>query len=224
MSNLYRTLCIFLLIIGCFTTANAALVVPGGLNPGDKYHVIFVTSNVLSATSANISPYDSFVQSTADAAGIGGSINWLAVGSTADGTNAISHVGALFSDTSNIPIYNQNGDLVSASFNGLWDGGLDSAVGYDQFGNPISTSVWTGTNSNGSGSGGFQLGSSSASFGNSTAITGSWINVSTANNTSSFSIYAMSQELTAVPVPAAAWLFGSGLLGIAGVARYKKPA
>ncbi len=31
-------------------------------------------------------------------------------------------------------------------------------------------------------------------------------------------------ELTAVPVPAAVWLFGSGLLGLAGVARRKKAA
>lgn len=224
MSNIYRTLCILSLIIGCFTTANAALVVPGGLNPGDKYHVIFVTSNVRDAFPGNISNYDSFVQSTADAAGIGGSITWRAVGSTDDGTNAISHVGALFSDTSNIPIYNQNGDLVSASFNGLWDGGLDSAVGYDQNGSPTSTSVWTGTNSTGFGDGGFRLGSSSASFGNSTATSASWINLSTNNNSNFLSLYAMSQELTAVPVPAAAWLFGSGLLGIVGVARRKKSA
>jgi uncharacterized membrane protein YdfJ with MMPL/SSD domain len=28
-------------------------------------------------------------------------------------------------------------------------------------------------------------------------------------------------EVTAVPVPAAAWLFGSGLLGLAGIARKK---
>lgn len=148
MSYIYRTLCALSLIFGCFTTANAALVVPGGLSPGDKYHVIFVTSNVHDAVPGSIGPYDSFVQSAADGAGIGGSIGWRAVGST-DDVLAIDHVGALFSDTSNIPIYNQNGDLVSASFNGLWDGGLDSAVGYDQHGNLNSTQVWTGTSSSG---------------------------------------------------------------------------
>ncbi len=31
-------------------------------------------------------------------------------------------------------------------------------------------------------------------------------------------------ETAVVPVPVAAWLFGSGLLGLIGVARYKKPA
>jgi hypothetical protein len=35
---------------------------------------------------------------------------------------------------------------------------------------------------------------------------------------------ASGQFLTSVPVPAAAWLFGSGLLGLIGVARRKKTA
>jgi hypothetical protein len=30
------------------------------------------------------------------------------------------------------------------------------------------------------------------------------------------------ESVSAVPVPAAAWLFGSGLLGLVGVARLKK--
>ena len=222
MSHIYRTLCALSLIFGCFTTANAALVVPGGLSPGDKYHVIFVTSNVRDAFPTNINAYDIFVQSTADSAGIGGSISWRAVGST-DDVLAINHVGALFSDTSNIPIYNQNGDLVSASFDGLWDGGLDSAVGYDQHGNSINASVWTGTT--GSGFAADRLGGASATFGSSFSQFGqSWMNTSNFSTSNQLSIYAMSQELTAVPVPAAAWLFGSGLLGIVGMARRKKLA
>ena len=31
-------------------------------------------------------------------------------------------------------------------------------------------------------------------------------------------------EVSAIPIPAAAWLFGSGLLGLAGIGRYKKAA
>ena len=34
--------------------------------------------------------------------------------------------------------------------------------------------------------------------------------------------YTMTFETTVVPVPAAVWLFGSGLLGLIGVARRKK--
>jgi len=176
---------------------------------------------VRDAAPSNIGPYDSFVQSAADGAGIGGSISWRAVGST-DDVLAINHVGALFNDTTNIPIYNQHGDLVSASFDGLWDFGLDSAVGYDQHGNLINASVWTGTS--GDGFAADRLGGASATFGNSNSAFGqSWINSGSFSSSNLLSVYAMSQELTAVPVPAAAWLFGSGLLGIAGLARRKKP-
>ena len=35
--------------------------------------------------------------------------------------------------------------------------------------------------------------------------------------------YAGTLNLTAVPVPAAAWLLGSGLIGLAGIARKRKP-
>jgi hypothetical protein len=41
------------------------------------------------------------------------------------------------------------------------------------------------------------------------------------NNISHLTAYA---TVTVVPVPAAVWLFGSGLLGLAGIARRKKPA
>ncbi len=36
--------------------------------------------------------------------------------------------------------------------------------------------------------------------------------------------FSVSSEVAAVPVPAAAWLFGSGLLGLAGVSRRRKAA
>jgi ABC-type uncharacterized transport system permease subunit len=51
------------------TTANASLVVPAGLNPGDAYHVIFVSSTSRDSTSSDISRYDSHVQAAADAVG-----------------------------------------------------------------------------------------------------------------------------------------------------------
>ncbi len=86
--------CFFLLIS---TSVNAALVTPAGLNPGDKYHVIFVTSNATGPMSSNIADYDAFVQSAADAAGIGStlSLSWRVVGSTTT-IDAKDHIQPLF--------------------------------------------------------------------------------------------------------------------------------
>jgi len=64
-----------------------------GVNPatgspwalGDPYHLIYVTSELTDATSADIGYYNAFVQADADAAGIGTSVGvtWSALGSTA---------------------------------------------------------------------------------------------------------------------------------------------
>ena len=43
-----------------------------------------------------------------------------------------------------------------------------------------------------------------------------------ATDTDDFRFYISVMEVTAVPVPAAVWLFGSGLLGLAGIARRRR--
>lgn len=46
-----------------------------------------------------------------------------------------------------------------------------------------------------------------------------------ASEAGAFSLdYSLQIEVSAVPIPAAAWLFGSGLLGLIGIARRKKTA
>ena len=42
------------------------IIVPPGLNPGDKYRLVFVTSTTTDATSPDISYYNSFVTNVAD--------------------------------------------------------------------------------------------------------------------------------------------------------------
>jgi len=41
------------------------------------------------------------------------------------------------------------------------------------------------------------------------------------NTTNPYQFYIETMDVTAVPVPAAAWLFASGLLGLVGIARRK---
>jgi len=208
------------------TTVQAALVVPAGLNTGDPYHVIFVSSTIRDATSSNIADYDTHVQSAANAAGIGASlsVSWLALGSTLT-VDVFDHLEPLFSNTNTVPIYNQNGDLVASSLADMFDGSgtLSAPIQYDESGNSLTTVVFTGSTRNGvvsawplGGPGG--VGTPFAMFGNSNVqFSQTWVANAAGNGTDSHSLYAVSQELTAgvVPVPAAVWLFGSalGLLG-----------
>lgn len=54
-------------------------------------------------------------------------------------------------------------------------------------------------------------------------LTGTVFELSNINTTATnpYQFYIETMDVTAVPVPAAAWLFGTGLLGLAGVARRK---
>jgi len=207
------------------TTVNASLVVPTGLNPGDKYHVIFTTSTTTLPTSTDIAFYDGFVQSAADAAGIGTTIglnNWRAVGSTGD-VDAVDHLDSLFSPNYDVPIYTQLGDLVASSYAELWTTGPQVRINVDEYGlPPVLNQVWTGSTGAGTAAPNAELGAgiTGSRYGGTT--TGpTWIDSSTADSENFFHMYALSQEITVVPIPAALWLFGSGLLVLFGVARRK---
>ena len=65
-----------------------------------------------------------------------------------------------------------------------------------------------------------------SSSGQDVALTGDYINIygflGNVNITGSTTGHALVRGTSVVPVPAAAWLFGSGLLGLIGIARRKK--
>jgi hypothetical protein len=208
-------------------SANAAIAVPSGLNAGDNYHVIFVSSTTRDGLSSDILDYDAHVTAAADAAGIGSSIGleWRALGSTTS-VDAIDHISPLFSDPANTPIYNQNGDLVATSLNALFSGGaLSGPILYDETGLALDTLAWTGTFRFGEAYTDFTLGSANkfSIYGNSNLYTSSvWLTNASSDATQSFSLYGVSGLLTVVPVPAAAWLFGSSLGVLAWVRRRAK--
>lgn len=199
--------------------ANAALVRPAGLNPGDTYHVIFVSSTTRDATSADILDYDAHVRNAADNAGIGSSIglDWRALGSTTS-ISAYDHLAPLFSDPDNTPIYNQNGNLVAASLNDLFSGGpLNSPILYDENGVELNTLAWTGTFRFGDAYTSFTLGSANnfTIYGNSDIqFSSSWVTNASSDASFERSLYGLSEAITVVPIPAAFWLFGSALLAL----------
>jgi hypothetical protein len=121
-----------------------AVMVPPGLNPGDTYYIMFVTSTTISGNQPSAA-YPAHANAAADLSGVKGTddanISWGAWYAHDDGTFSTS---ALFAADNTRPIYNLNGDLIANSYADLTDGTLTTAIGYDESGNAIHASVWTG--------------------------------------------------------------------------------
>ena len=97
------------------------ILVPPGLSVGDKYHLVFVTSTTRDALTNTINVYNTFVQNTANSAGLG-DINWKVIGSTfvQQGvvTNAIDNINVQG------PVFRLDGVLVANNAADLWDGSI----------------------------------------------------------------------------------------------------
>lgn len=219
----------FLLLLS--VTAEAAIVIPGDLNSGDAYHVIFITSEYTQGESEVLLPslndYDARVESAAINAGIDSVIDWVAVVSVY-GVNARDHVATLFSDLNNIPIYNQGGLRVANSWMDLWDGSVLNPVQYNEFGLIQGAhQAWTGTAEDGTALDPLDSPSPLATVGAKWAADGGWISLGPEPKEDRFTagFYGISSQLTIVspvPVPAALWLFATALIGLFGIKARRK--
>ena len=238
--SLYGRTLILLILVLFSTHGIAALLAPSDLNTGDKFHYIFVTSGTTDAYSTDISTYNAFVQATADGVGIGSDIgltDWRALASTPT-INAADNLAPLFNDQDNVSIYNMGSDLVASSLMDLWANGSTNTILYEEDGTPNFGDVWTGTTPDGNADPYTALGSPTllSRFGfpynasqNISAAPLAYTDQFIDNH-----LYGVSQELiviengeavlSSVPVPPAIWLFGSGLMGLAGLSRRKKTA
>ena len=147
-------LCLTALVLASPAVA-APITIPPGLNPGDQFRIIFVTSTKRNAASDSIGDYDAFVSAAAATspglAALG--TNWTAIGSTA-AVSAFDHIGGVFS----APVFNLGGLLVASNSADLWDGSLNNPVRFDESGADTNglfeipslpglsgAFVWTGT-------------------------------------------------------------------------------
>ena len=195
------------LLLSAANPAPAAILVPGGLSPGDAYHLAFVSSTPNTANYGGLLAADAYVQALADAAGIGVTegVTWQALLSDST-TSAASRFNP------SAPIYNMNGDRVAVNGPALWGTtalNLENPIAFDENGAGSATilvEVWTGTDPNGA----FEradsdwLGATSntaATAGSSIDVNTNWINGGgQPSELVPLSVFATSEALY-VPVP-----------------------
>lgn len=195
------------------------LPTPAGLSSGDKFRFLFLTAGTLSATSADISSYNTFVTSQAAGARYDGTtVNWSALVSTST-VDARDNVGGL---NTNVPVYLVNGTKLAGNLttgtaaNGLWSGVLLTGPDIGITGTSVGGSAYTGSLANGTGKSGNQAGASFTQYGTPTSgYQFGWAFSATAQPSSfALGLYGVSSELTVAPVPEPS-TYAMGLAGLA---------
>jgi len=211
------------LAFGVGSKAQADLTAPMGLSPGAAFRFVFVTDGTTTATSSDISTYNTFVNNQAAGATYNGSvITWYAIASTST-VNAIDNVVG----PNVAPVYLPDGTLVTTSTTstGLWSGTLSHAINEDLNGTMVASTaiVFTGTGQSGTAASPNPFGSiqgvTQAGFTSSTGT--SWTNGQPQDASQPLPLYGISQILiatptVAVPEPSTLWMAASGIC--AGVA------
>ncbi|MHB8864343.1 MAG: PEP-CTERM sorting domain-containing protein [Pirellulaceae bacterium] len=229
-----------LLVLALAGRANAEMYVPAGLQAGDQYRLIFVTSGSMPGSSSNPADYDSFLASQVAGTMLGGyDYGWQAVLSTAGGGRVASSIINDPAGVNNfVGIYNSVGLKVADNGADMLDGTLDNAVQYDQHGTSVATGyVWTGSLSNGEAANGYEVGSTgtlsvplaATIIGAAGATDSTWIQVGPLvrnvpyllNLELPFRVYGMSDVLTVVPEPAT-FVMWSLFAGVAGLVFWRK--
>jgi hypothetical protein len=211
----------------------AVITAPGNLNYGDQYRLVFVSRFTWWGDGTDISAYNTMLTNDANSIFSDPLVsalnsNWYLIGSTAavdarDNTNTNP-----VTDGAGVPIYNLVGLRVANNNSDLWDGSIQNLINIDNTGaSPCcSASVWTGSTTAGVEWSSWGIGNSSASQGYWGYTSSAWIQNGNTSSTAQSSgqlryLYAMSDTLTYIPLPGTLWLFGSGLLGLIGMARRK---
>lgn len=208
----------------CFG-GSAILTTPAGLNPGDRYQLLFVTADFFTATSTDISVYNAEVNAEAAlnpllaAFDSTNHVTWRVVGSTAT-------VNANVNAPSSGKVYTLNGVLIADAAKPLYSTGMCIAEGctlyappdINQYGITQIHVAWTGMNPGGVASPqplGNPINGVTAGGPNITSF--GWYSAGAAAGTNSFPLYALSSVITvpatapATPIPSTFLLAGIGM-------------
>lgn len=195
------------------------MVDPPGLNPGDQFRYVFVTSTERDALSTSIADYNAFVNAAASNNANLAGINFNVIGST-ETVDAIDNTGTNAAGD-DVPIYMLDGTLVATGNADLWDGDLITGINLDENLNTVTGRVWTGSFTDGTDINDFELGSGNlARYGSSGDQFGSWVFEAVGASGLSENFYGLSDTLTvAVPEPATASLLLLSSVGLIGFRR-----
>jgi hypothetical protein len=220
-------------ILACLALAiltratSAAIVTPPGLQPGDKFHLVFVTTGVTPAFSSNPPGfgYDQFVDNEATANGLttydNQTVIWQALIShwNIPVTGAIDRFNPLF------PVYRLDGAKVANDGSDLYDGFIQNPVNIGPDLTTIDSFVWTGSNADGTpaGNGAYlNNGFANARIGTSNVTFSNWLSAADFPWDSPFHVYAFSSELTAAPEPSLLILGSSASFGALAMSRRQR--
>lgn len=215
-----------LLAFACPISVMGAAItwVPTGLNAGDTYHLVYVTSTTRNATSTDIGDYNTFVDDAMgaiDDASPYGDIVWKCIGSTAT-VDARDNMGYAASSS---PVYRLDDTKVADGSADLWDGTIDAVIDVDENGTSVALGrVWTGTDDDGVAFGSRQLGTAEPVLGNTVSTVFAWTRWAYEPNTDVYWQYGFSEELTvpAVPEPGTVVLSLMGLAAGAVLRRRRR--
>jgi hypothetical protein len=196
-----RAVAALLLVAGVASAGTITLSTPTGLNPGDKFRFLAVTSGTTTATTTSINTYNTFVQTDlGDAVYNGGVVNWKAIGSTSvvDARDNVGGFGSL------VPVYKpftgtKIANDLTTNAGGLWTSSLFAAPNETLSGTipGSNTRAWTGTQPDGTKFPTYELGDSDSMYGVvSVSANQGWIRATVQVSTNSYRMYGLSEELT----------------------------
>jgi len=192
---------VFLLLSLAASSTVAQVFVPPGLEPGDSYHLVFVTSTTHHAV-VDLAILDNYVQQRADATGTIDTtgVEWRVIASQGD---LLPEEHARDHALVTAPVYRLDGAIVADGYDDLWNlngdnDGLYNPISINEFG--IEVDAWrVFTGSAGDGTASFPIGqwSHNIGVGSLDATSENWIsNGSYSYWTVECHYYALSEELT----------------------------